>query len=172
MVVKIFTWGWNVQVGQQGGKTTKCFVQSWLLRTVNFFDEGHHTSCSGPQHHNHYPHWIKQAFWPNCALGRCNSKENWLQLSSTKSCLPTQGAHHPEEIPHHVSFFFRWFYNVSSISFVLNKVKTELSFVCFCLCSISWFYSSFQPPFLHYQAAKQWTSLAESHPVGQGWPKL
>jgi len=75
---------------------------------------------------NHYPHWIKQAFWPKCALGRCNCKETWLQLSSTKSWLPTQGAHHPEEIPHHVCLFFWWFYNVSSITFVLNKV--QLSF--------------------------------------------
>jgi hypothetical protein len=94
---------------------------------------------------------------------------NYLQL---RAGCPRRVPTTLKKFPIMCSFFFWWFYNVSSITFVLNKVKTELSFVCFCLCSISWFYSSFQPPFLYYQAAKQWASLAESHPVCQGWPKL
>lgn len=76
---------------------------------------------------NHYPHRIKQAFWPKCALGRCNCKETWLQLSSTKSWLPTQGAHHPEEIPHHVCLFFFDDFTMFLPS-LLYWIKLKLSF--------------------------------------------
>jgi hypothetical protein len=120
---------------------------------------------------NHYPHWIKQTFWPKCALGRCNCKETWLQLSSTKSWLPTQGAHHPEEIPHHVCLFsfddFTMF-----LPSLLYWIKLKLSFhlsasVCVpFLDSILHFNLPFSITRLQ-NSERQWLSLTHWTRVGQ-----